>query len=122
MGPRILPNVGVEIGSIYEPRRVFRDEHPGFEVPVSEPLIEQPSRVFVNPIALRGFVAASANRRCLRTLGIFKEQWRPHLHTQRDTVQWTLQGHHAVGKQKRGERRDYAAQSSLSGILAGWQR
>jgi len=57
MSPRILPDIRVEVGTIYEACRVFGEERTGIEIPVTEPFVEKACGVFVNPIALRAVVA-----------------------------------------------------------------
>jgi len=75
MSPRILPDIRVEVGTIYEACRVFGEERTGIEIPVTEPFVEKACGVFVNPIALRGFVADDAmlRRPVPERTRIFKE-------------------------------------------------
>ena len=95
LGPRVLVDIRVKIRPIYKPKRITRYEAARLQISVSEPFIEQPCGVFLNPIALRGIVAIvrfspqCLGRQCRSALKKSKISFpRPHLHTQRDAICW----------------------------------
>src|SRR5215217_2862880 len=45
--PRILSYIGIDVRAIHKARRIARNEHPQFKIPVTHPLVEKASGILV---------------------------------------------------------------------------